>query len=124
MKYIRTKDGRLFVVKNSYNFYYEGFEGEHTYFETLKGHCFVDDQVLKQADTIKELCDEYILKRSDESKPRVLNKDNIDYYKNFNKEGGPEHSYSIELFAAIWVRDINGNILLKPVARLNDKGEL
>lgn len=51
MKYIRTKDGRIFECFD---------DGIIADFDTPRPTYVADDYILKQADNIEELCDEFV----------------------------------------------------------------
>ena len=113
MKYIRTKDG-IYEKPKDYR-YYTPYEMVINEIDMYKGKI-----VLKQADTIEELCDEFVIEfegcvpftsdifyideehRKDELKPLA------EYYKGCKN-----------IFGAIWTD--KGLIY---VAKLNDKGDL
>ena len=90
MKYIRTKQGCIVDTTNMH-------------LETLKWYQEV--HLLKQADTIEELCDEFVYMKESEHKTT----------KCFNVVKGCKE----EIYGAIWAD--KGLIY---VAKLNDKGEL
>lgn len=117
MKYIRTKDG-IYDISNwkETDIYFEGENG----FITKK-------RIIKQADTIEELCDELIIKNP--------NNDGEFYRKVFVYQGAWEnilnekhakhctnrdiYEHDVEIFGAIWTD--KGLIY---VAKMNEKGEL
>lgn len=126
MRYIRTKDrlydGSLFLRE------YTGW-----YFcEKTKSYAFNESEIIKTANTIEELCDELIIKNP--------NNDEEFYRKVFVYEGAWKsilnekhakhctnrdiYEHDVEIFGAIWVIDSNGVPTLKPVAKMNDKGDL
>ena len=118
MKYIRTKDGKIKI--------------EYRRFTTHNGKVLVDtadedffyeeSQILKQADTIEELCDEII---------GILNKNiECERYETSLRIGDKlwfddledaqyNKKYCSEIYGAIWTD--KGLIY---VAKMNDKGEL
>ena len=115
MKYIRTKDGHIaecveyykedgiFIIKINGKPYFSVFE----------------ENVLKQADTIEELCDEFVTVSPD-YKPQT-SKLPFD----FLKEQMLHHmKIGWKLYAAIWTKGKYDEPILKPVAELNDKGVL
>ena len=101
MKYIRTKDELGVYVE---------YDGEYkdlnkgTYFKTWRGVYIHEDW--KVADTIEELCDEFVY--VDEEIKQFLVSDDIDKYK----------AKQYKVFGAIWT-----NKGLIYVAKMNDKGE-
>lgn len=89
MKYIRTKDGRIidttkYYIENS-NLFKNGAWRE--YEEELKN-------AIKQADNIKELCDEFVFICEDFNKPQLVIPMNFDYCKK-------EFNHT-EIYGAIW----------------------
>ena len=115
MKYIRTKD-KIYVESNMYKSAY--------YDEWMHCHVFVN--VVKQADTIEELCDEFVTKvlnpNSHGTKPHghYMNamsfKDIVKYYLSSIEEKGIK---TYDVYGAIWTE-----WGLKYVAKMNDKGEM
>lgn len=83
MKYIRTKDGRIYQVR-------EGFEGK----EWENSDEYFYRHYHSRADTIKELCDEFVLLNHKETGKPFLDKD-LEFLKNASKLG-----YDIR--GAIW----------------------
>ena len=127
MKYIRTKEHiykRLFIDRAIIN--------ECGYGACDKKLNPIGETIIKQAETIKELCDELIIKNP--------NNDGDFYRKVFVYEGAWKnilnekhakhctnrdiYEHDVEIFGAIWVIDSNGVPTLKPVAKMNSKGEL
>ena len=88
--------------------------------------------IIKQADTIEELCDELIIKNPNndgEFYRKVFVYENR--WKNILNEKHAKvctdrdiYEHDVEIFGAVWVFDSNGAPTLKAVARMNDKGEL
>ena len=102
MKYIRTKDGRISYLSSEPN-------EEITDYEiiTSKGTLTYrrEDEVIKVADTIEELCDEFVMISGGK-----------------HKLDSGCHSYSdtsIQIYGAVWTD--KGLIY---VAKMNNKGEL
>ena len=102
MKYIRTKDG---IYKNKPLEKHIG-KGRGKGFEIV----FKEQDIIKRADTIEELCDEFVLFRDDKPYAIVPNKGN-----------------NAELSKNVW-KDYRGAIWtdkgLIYVAKMNEKGEL
>ena len=109
MKYIRTENGIYEVSeKATYcgkNFYYTTAE------VTLE-----DVDVISQADTIEELCDDYVMVNKDWKKPSFVEKEIADKW-HLKEKATVDKGYTI--YGAIWTS--KGLIY---VAKLNDKGEL
>jgi hypothetical protein len=122
MKCIRTKDG-IYEVKKEYDIYYEVTipesqlkydEDNNCYYEESKWDAFLKKDVIKVADTIEELCDEFVFEMGLENNICQLTfeqvRDNI-----LNCE-----LYSMStLYGAIWTD--KGLIY---VAKMNEKGYL
>lgn len=110
MKYIRAKDGIYIPCKiDGYKDYY-----------CLKGNMNVSRldelDILKQADTIDELCDAWIIVPIRVNcNPFVRHiSENISHFINS----------SHVIFAGIWTKGEHNEPILKPVAKMNEKGDL
>lgn len=105
MKYIRTKDGRIYKAKH---FYWHNVKVQNKLNITLR---IERKDIIKQAETIEELCDEFIrIEKCLDIKPQVLRTEEseiIDLIGNAN------------IYGAIWTD--KGLIY---VAKMNEKGEL
>ena len=97
----------------------------------LKNGIWVEN-IIKQADTIEELCDELIIKNpnndGDFNKKVFVTTNRWEILLN---EKHAKHcinrdiyEYDVEIFGAIWTYDSDGVPTLKAVAKMNDKGEL
>lgn len=143
MKYIRTKDGRIVDVEKFINEekdtpYYKDFifeeitkDGvlkwtavgtEQNSMEKQRGiRCHfsatLNSEVIKQADTIEELCDEFV--RSYKGYCRLLDLSNENPKKIFLEYSKYKMPGRVEIIGAIWTD--KGLIY---VAKLNEKGEL
>lgn len=104
MKYIRTKDGRIIKIGEQTDVGYEkGTFEVHNKAGIVASYEPIE--VLKQADTIKELCDEFVMISDGKHKLDI-----------------GCHSYGdkkIQIYGAIWTD--KGLIY---VAKMNKKGEL
>lgn len=124
MKYIRTKDGRIFEVMSG--------PDENEWYEQKDGIiCLPKKKILKQADNIEELCDEFVV----EHDSNLYNDNGRDiYYQVYGRachRGDSYYDFTFEqirtgriemggtLCGAIWTD--KGLIY---VAKMNDKGEL
>ena len=106
-KYIRTDDG----------IYEVDFVDISTYYHTTKWNIVKKEQIIAQADTIEELCDEFV-GFEDGCIPFVWRFDTIDKYRErdlFIKEMETEEI----IYGAIWTE-----WGLRYVAKMNEKGEL
>ena len=75
------------------------------------------NEVLKQADAIEDLCDEFVWVNTNTNERKVMPKE-ADH-----KETAKYFS-SIIVYGAIWITGEHGEPILKSVAKFNDKGEL
>ena len=127
MKYIRTKDGHIFEIEKDLGKYGKSkavvicdFDGN-----------FIDvekqNMILNQADTIEELCDEFVLRYKNDKNEYLNDRASIIGFE-ISKEELDRHDYHImeqgikyyaELWCAIWTD--KGLIY---VAKMNEKGEM
>lgn len=124
MKYIRTKDGRIIdiniLVSTGHNYW-------KTNEDYIKDH---KDDILKQADTIEELCDCYVFFNHDLEdigifcQPGVMSKEEYEKHrKDMPLKFELEH-YNVEYFLGTWTI-INNVPKLNIVAKIiNGEGEL
>ena len=116
MKYIRTKDGRVLkVFCESVSVFAEDdgctYYGENTV-DFGTSLFLLKDKIIKEADTIEELCDEYVIIDED-NEPNIKQGRDIDHCRRI---------WAINnclIYGAIWTE-----WGLKYVAKMNDKGEL
>lgn len=121
MKYIRTKDGIYEVIKEDSIW----VDCVGSLQRIMKCQCcFKKHAIIKQADTIEELCDELIIYDKEQCIREFIT---IDFYNKtyWFKYDEDEYSKPIkikpndEIYGAIWTD--KGLIY---VAKMNDKGEL
>ena len=106
MKYIRTKDGIYEIISDDY-----GCEIP-VYCDNDFGEKYIQEEdVIKFADTIEELCDEFVIILGN-GKRIITKKHNFKYYFDRNYK-------IIKIYGAIWTD--KGLIY---VAKMNEKGEL
>jgi hypothetical protein len=110
MKYIRTEKG-IYEVVGADSCSYLNAPPE-MYYITSYNKNILKSKVIAQADTIEELCDEFVLVNENVfTKPQMLEDDynriDLNYYKNE------------DIYGAIWTD--KGLIY---VAKMNEKGEL
>ena len=110
MKYIRTKDGIwLFGGTHDKGNVVIGKKHEYDF-----GYCFSKADILKQADTIEELCDEFVVYK---------NTYNYDIWHSLISDDKKAVMIALkdgfEIYGAIWTD--KGLIY---VAKINEKGEL
>ena len=125
MKYIRTKDGRIYATDNI-----RKKEGCVVYYPIKgSGVGFEDREIINQADTIEELCDEFV----DTSELKTTNTGGwlydefnaknkcLVYYENDERKTMPLNEFDdlSKIYGAIWTD--KGLIY---VAKMNEKGEL
>ena len=123
MKYIRIKEGKIIDIDKRYQehlndpWHDKKIKSKQTFIK-ISHH-----NIVKQADTIEELCDGYVLvyKIWSNIKPNILTPLRSWTFKDARRFAIEEESY---LFACIWVIDSNGAPTLKPVAKMNEKGDL
>lgn len=117
MKYVRTKDGIFEVVLTSPLDFVRIDKGDGTYPDVF------EKDILKQANTIKELCDELVVietKNEDCSSPYVLKCFYLYCYNSwFEREKEHIKNGTTVVYGEIW---IDGE--LHKVAKMNEKGEL
>ena len=113
MKYIRTKDGKIFENYDNLQII------DNTLCSMQNGRVWlVLGEVLNRADTIEELCDCFVkIKRKGNCKPYILKFDHKDLPK--LKEQAIKYPNS-PVYGAIHIED-KGLIY---VAKMNEKGEL
>ena len=121
MKYIRTKDGRIRELDFDYRTGAFTGNGYYRYkaTPTEQANLVHKNFVVKQADTIEELCDRCIIIKREDGFPIILTfyeaKEYIDNWKRKIESNNP----IIAIYGAIWT----GKGLIY-VAKMNDKGEL
>lgn len=103
MKYVRTRDGRILRLN----------EVSEKFFEGKKIFLASTYEELKQADAIDELIDDFIAKK-DYGKPFVI--------KRYEIHSSLQFGFTI--YGAIWVVGEDNEPILKPVAKMNEKGKL
>lgn len=123
MKYIRTKEGIIVdttkykkVVERTFHDKVVAIDLNHWGQDNDKYPTWIDvKDIIKQADTIEELVDCYVIIDRDNRFPTTASKEDIEFldYKN-NKDKA-----NFDVYGAIWV-----GADLKSVAKMNDKGEL
>ena len=128
MKYIRTKDG-IYLNGGEFGYPHVGIIGKKQ--ENDFGFCFDKTDVIKQADTIEELCDEFVLIHTEYDNSKDIFEARSsgtwlqhrgDNYYSFGLEqvrSGKMNIKGSTLYGAIWTE-----WGLKYVAKMNDKGEL
>lgn len=122
MKYIRTKnfvhDSKDVVVVNENGTLVVLRGIDKDFVERTHGKTWNTgtNAVLAQAETVEELCDEFVY--TDDTFKNVLYK-RLEPIKSLIKL---RHNYQV--FGAIWVVGENDEPILKSVAKMNSKGEL
>ncbi len=114
MKYIVTKDGRVVDVSLMQECETDDDNGKRIFdgYEDRDGTYYPVENIIKQADTIKKLCDAYVIVPKDKKfKPYI--EATLSVFDDL--EGVLRCS---DIYLSVWI-----NALLKPVAKLNDKGE-
>lgn len=113
MEYIRTK----------YNVYEKEYIKHDELLNTYYYHdCVIGNiEIIKQANTIEELCDVYIIK-GEFGIYTVSFKELDEHAMGQTKE--MLLSGQLEAYGAIWIIDSDGAPTLKPVAKVNKEGRL
>lgn len=116
MKYIITKDGiyELMFPNEEQQMSFDHKTIEPAYY-TTKNDWVAKKDVIKYADTVEELCDEFVLGKTKYHKPCVA-KLPLDFLKECVIA---KTLYDLVVYGSIWVNDE-----LRKVAKMNDKGEL
>lgn len=128
MKYIRTKDGRVFYAKKK-NKKDVKFANDNLHWEAIPKGCYdyftldyTDDEIVKVADTIEELCDGFIIGET----LKIYNKSNFNFEKKIVNLGHKEY-YKFEnlksIYGVIMIFE-NGIPRIITVAKMNELGEL
>lgn len=112
-KYIRTKDG----IYNTDNLYICEELNDKPYATKNNGLCIYKESIIKQANTIEELCDVFIKKSKENDYFQVGTDSNIIFDKKFENYKKRFNNY--DYYGAIWT-----DKGLQFVARMNSKGEL
>lgn len=117
MRYVRTKDGRIVKIGEQTDIGYEKgtFEvhnrtGIVAFYEPI--------EVLKTADTIEELCDEFVAVRKSDNTAHLGKIENTYWFYEQTGWVGRVENYKV-IYGAIWTD--KGLIY---VAKMNNKGEL
>lgn len=109
--FVRTSNNE--IIDLSYCRY---FEEEHRYWNGANCYSFEECEIIKQADTIEELCDEFVIKPKNDMKNWLAFGVNTKHLK----ESIYNLNYPIkEVYGAIWTE--KGLIY---VAKMNNEGEL
>ena len=119
MKYIRTKDGRIELVVGSVK-----DQTDTLFYADNKGNYIAEKDILKRADTIYQLCDEFVIIRRDDNTfalAKYYPNDKTFYVKTADEDVSLNEClmYGYEIYGAIWTD--KGLIY---VAKMNEKGEL
>ena len=136
MKYIRTNNNCIYKVVKENDYIFE--------VDTLNSYCdnaydiFINKEVvIKQADTIEELCDFVMVKFNWEKLPTVYdieklknkvkelhgnNANILDNYKYLIEESKKQHTPSLKLDYIKFAIDTDKGLIY--VAKMNEKGEL
>ena len=113
MKYIRTKDNHIFKLSNGTDFEKTKETYVWCFDKRLGFHFKVDIKIiLKQANTIEELVDEYVrVHKTTNVKPMICDKELA--------ISSSKYPSCYDVYGSIWV---GADLLSK--AKMNDKGEL
>lgn len=113
--YIRTKDGRIAEVKENMAIKRCSENVLRLVYKDNQSICVLNgnDDIVNQAETIEELCDEFVIARNGERPTILINYDNLSLLKARVVKDNQK------VYGAIWTD--KGLIY---VAKMNDKGEL
>ena len=133
MRYIRTKDG-IWEVENpqTHSTIFcipkhiealvavneDKYEMQDVVHKRIIGKDHWKTEIISQADTIKELCDEFLIKEEPNDKPYLTHRS---FEESKNIVIGRKWK---TLYGAIWVEGEHGEPILKSVAKLNEEGDL
>ena len=122
--FVRTKDGIYKVIEDCGDWYKVEVppskweeDDNGVYYEDSKIAGFYKKDIIKQAETIEELCDIFVLKNGDVYMP-YLHDIPLIAFMNCRKQVLERKTYK-ELYGSIWV-----GADLRAVAKMNEKGEL
>lgn len=107
-KYVRVKEGEIRENK------WDGVIDCGYFFPSKTTMPLTLYKFLKEADNIEDLCDKFILSGRELDKPAI--EEDLDFLRKAKKLG-------YEIYGAIWVIGKSGEPTLKPVAKMNEKGE-
>lgn len=116
MKYIRTSIG-------------VGKRPDEKFIKNNKVLCITAEaifewyDILEEADTIETLCDAFIKKSKEPGNPYFEISDSTSVLERKFEAYKKSFKY-YDYYGAIWVKGQNGEPILKPVAKMNEKGEL
>ena len=124
MKYVRTENG-IFEVLSEYDTpenttlisnLVMAFNAKVTprNYSGASIRIIYSNEVISQADTIKELCDRFVVETCDNTK----------FWLERSLEFAKIYCGIKNIYGAIWVIDDNGVPILKPVAKMNENGDL
>lgn len=109
MKYIRTSNGIYEIVSVDYN-----DDIEMNQYFTKNGQHFNEHEILKQSDSIPDLCDRY-----EQGKNIHDNFGDMKVFANQLKKFNGWTDDIIKIYGCIWIDLPNGAHRLEPVAKLN-----
>ena len=116
-KYIRVEDG-IYEIFDTHNDCINHFGYKYDEYCTV----LLDEEDIKnyrQADTIKELCDEFVFDDGD-GNPLLCSYEELIYWFNYSKE----QQFKIRnCYAAIWIKGEHDEPILKPVTKMYKEGE-
>lgn len=124
MKFIRTKDGRILdfnrikLYAKSYSFNNESETHLSIEWDIIREEI----DILKQADTIEELCDGFIIGET----LKIYNKSNFNFERKIVNLGHKEYMKfeNLKSIYAVIMTFENGIPRIITVAKMNEKGEL
>ena len=117
MRFIRTKDGKIINVSLMQEYETDDENGNRIFdgYEDKDGTYYPIENILKQANTIEELCDVFV--GVDKNGKHYTNSESVNDLIHMTQD--ILHVTLTTIYGEIWVNDE-----LHKVAKLNDKGEL
>lgn len=116
MKYIRTKD----KIYNTKELRAADYLTDNPYVNK-HGACIYKNTIISKADTIEELCDEFVMlclcdNNGNKQSPIIMQNLSL-------LIGCMDANYGYAIYGAIWTIGEHGEPILKAVARMNENGD-
>lgn len=137
MKYARTIDDRIPIVriikKPDVDTVVRFFDREDIDFKSdeivaidapgFGTTCIRKKHIIRQADSIEELCDKCIVRLKYYKQPFVGSFYEFEHFINRYVKKIPSNNPVTDIFGAIWTTGEHGEPILKPAAKLHEEGE-
>lgn len=135
--FIRTKDGRVFYAKKKSKKDVE-LANDNLHWEAIPKGCndyftldYEDDEIIKIANTIEKLCDEFVIDFGKTNYPTTNRYKRYADFENLKKEIEDREknfyrylNIDFIVYGAIWIDGENDEPILKSIAKMNNRGEL